>query len=280
MPTRLNDRMNEIFRARGVSEADIAWGNANMPKYVSTFEPQAGPTNVAQAISQGIDHKIVEKLRSLPRALAWLGGFPQIPEVGVSDEDCAICLEPLHEASTSAVTAEVQGFECGHIFHSECTQEATTLGHNCPMCRTHFDRIFVFDFDVALNKIKRDSFSCFFVRQAGWPGARAMVSCAFEMRYDTIMNEDGTESQRLNYVELISFHPCSWGRDHSADEDEDEDEDDNEINDQAIELGWEVDEDEEEEFLLALVPQMDDDPHINLMLRRLVIERAFRGTGV
>lgn len=58
------------------------------------------------------------------------------------DDNCTICLHPLHNEETPMILRRVNG--CHHIFHINCIDKWFTESNKCPVCRfevTHHETI-------------------------------------------------------------------------------------------------------------------------------------------
>lgn len=51
----------------------------------------------------------------------------------VKDNDCSICLEPLHEDCEN--NREIISLKCKHLFHRECIHPWVTVHKCCPLCK-------------------------------------------------------------------------------------------------------------------------------------------------
>ncbi len=81
------------------------------------------------------------ELKTMPEFARFDESFP---EAAMFLQDCAICMEPLHEQKL------VDAYVCEHLFHSPCVTKWQMLQNSCPLCRSDMKSGFVPDDDVSV----------------------------------------------------------------------------------------------------------------------------------
>ena len=77
------------------------------------------------------------------------------------EEDCPICLEPIHENSLFTTSC------CNNHFHKICHFKCINIKNECPLCRHKYDHIIINISEqphntlVDLSKITRFALFCF-----------------------------------------------------------------------------------------------------------------------
>ena len=105
---------------------------------------------------------------------------------GLNNNECPVCLE---------LCAQPVKAPCKHTVCFDCSKRMTQMGMTCPMCRQHFDKLFVPVVDKELqDEIAKVSGSEFEERKAQlqkdglWVGTKRLLRFAFGNTHEDVVN--------------------------------------------------------------------------------------------
>ena len=113
---------------------------------------------------------------------------------GLNNHECSVCLE---------LCAQPVKLPCKHAVCFDCSKRITEMGMTCPLCRAHFDKLFIPVVDKALQEqialeagYQFEERKAQLVGQGKWVGSKRLLRFAFGNTHEDVINPKPANSDK------------------------------------------------------------------------------------